>query len=128
MATTVAQNGDSRTRGLMTVTLTWGTDTAGSATVAAKRLPTISGLIRALVTNPGSTAPTDNYDISLVDAQGADRLAGGGADRDTTNSETKVFDPPIPVHESDTLDFTVSNNAVNNASGVAVLYIESFGI
>ena len=30
-------------------------------------LPSISGYLLLLVTNPGATAPTDNYDITLPD-------------------------------------------------------------
>lgn len=39
-----------------------------------------------LVTNPGTTAPTDNWDFTITDADGLDVLGGSGADRHTTTS------------------------------------------
>lgn len=48
------------------------------------------GKILLLATDPGATAPTDNYDVTLADDNGIDVLAGAGADRDTANTETVV--------------------------------------
>ena len=124
---TVTRDGaDNRTRGITRIHIAWTAHTDGSLTALATGVR-LNGLIRAMTTDPGSTAPTDNYDISLVDQYGADRLAGGGVDRDTANSETKVFDPPIPVFEGDTLALTIANNSQNGATGVIVFYIETFG-
>src|SRR4051812_32795025 len=50
-------------------------------------LPAIEGRLLHLVTNPGSTAPTDNYDMTLEDQNGHDVLEGVGANRDTANTE-----------------------------------------
>lgn len=47
----------------------------------------IAGTIMRVVTDPGATAPTDNYDLTLPDEFGLDLLAGQGANRDTANSE-----------------------------------------
>lgn len=58
---------------------------------------TITGTIVGVLTNPGSTAPTDNYDITLTDSNGFDVLAGQGADRDTANTE--MFCPGIPFKD-----------------------------
>ncbi len=47
------------------------------------------GLLVKVVTNPGSPAPTDNYDIYLYDGTvtDVDVLGGALANRDTSNSE-----------------------------------------
>lgn len=63
--------------------ITWTSHTDGSATQAV----TIDGQILRVVTNPGATAPTDNYDITFVDADGQDVMEGFLANRDTTNTE-----------------------------------------
>lgn len=104
----------------------WTAD-AADGSVPATALPAFEGRLLALVTNPGATAPTDNYDITLVDDEGADRLQGVGADRDTVNTEQVpvVYSgsavPPV-VDEDETLTFTLANNAVNSAVGRALFY------
>lgn len=69
----------------------WTSDSAGRVTLTtASRF---SGEILRVTTNPGGTAPTDNYDILANDADGFDLLAGKGANRDTANTE--AFTPLI---------------------------------
>ena len=48
-----------------------------------------AGVISRAVFVPGTAgdAPTDNYDVTLLDEQGVDILSGGGANRDTANTE-----------------------------------------
>jgi hypothetical protein len=56
--------------------------------VSQKITELISGRVVEIVTKPGTPAPTDNYDITLVSALSAiDLLGGRGADRDTTTTE-----------------------------------------
>ena len=71
------------------------------------------------VTDPGATAPTDNYDITVTDSYGVDLVAGMLADRDTATSE-QIF--PVPRLVDTTLVMTITNNAVNSAVGTLVLY------
>ena len=66
------------------ISLAW-TCTAGGAVTA--NITALSGTLMRVVTNPGATAPTDDYDITLKDQDGLDILAGGGANRDTANTE-----------------------------------------
>lgn len=101
---------------------------ASDGSVPTIALPSIEGALLELRTNPGSTAPTDNYDVTLVDADGLDRLQGVGANRDTTNTEAAaiVFSGtsvrPV-VGADDVLTLTVANNAVNSATGtIAIVY------
>lgn len=72
-----------------------------------------------IVTNPGSTAPTDNWDMTITDGDGIDVLGGAGANRHTTTSQ--MFAPLLttgvyfaqPVIDNWTLN--ISGNAVNSA-------------
>jgi hypothetical protein len=78
-----------------------------------------------MITDPGATAPTDDYDITLVDEDGIDALAGAGANRDTTNTE-QVYpvasNAKVPVLLCGTHTFTVAN-AGNAKVGRAILVI-----
>lgn len=47
----------------------------------------VAGKILRLVTNPGATAPTANWDYTCVDQDGLDVIGGLGANRHTSNSE-----------------------------------------
>ncbi len=90
-------------------------------------LPKFEGRLLALETNPGTTAPTDNYDITIEDADGHDVLEGVGADRDTANTEKAlVVYSSTSVHpaiaESDTLTLKIAGNSVNSAGIVITLY------
>lgn len=104
-----------------------GDDTDG--TMPSIALPTFSGYLLLLVTNPGATGPTDNYDITLVDAESVDRLQGVGANRDTANTEQAgiVFSGTslhVPVVYSDTLTLTIANTSVNDATTEVFIYYE----
>jgi hypothetical protein len=69
-------------------------------TVSGLSTAGINGTILRVVTNPGATAPTDNYDVTLLDEDGIDVLAGQGADRDTANSEH--FCPGVALKDGTT--------------------------
>jgi hypothetical protein len=78
------------------------------------------------VTSNMFDAPTDDYDITLVDADGLDRLQGVGVNRDVTNSEAGVIvytstsqHPVADVNE--TLTLTIANNSVKLAVVVVKL-------
>lgn len=92
------------------LTLSMTSDTDGSVEYTTQA---VRGVIHRVTTNPGSTAPTDNWDITVSDENGIDVLASLGANRDTTNSET-VF----PVDTTSGFPFAVSEPlavAVTNA-------------
>jgi hypothetical protein len=78
-------------------------------------------------TNPGSTAPTDNYDIVINDADGIDLMGGSLLNRDASNSEaaapaiaTGVY-WPRPVDGA--LTISISNNSVNSAVVVVKVFL-----
>ena len=111
------------------VTLTCVGDAADGSFPATALATKIGGRIVALETNPGSTAPTDNYDITLPDAEGDDVLQALGVNRDTANTEkVAIVYSGTSLHPivagSDVLTFTIANNSVNDAEIVAKIYYE----
>jgi hypothetical protein len=100
---------------------------AADGSFPATALPKIEGKLLALETNPGATAPTDNYDVTLVDDDGLDVLQGAGANRDTANTEMAAVlfastSVHPPVDEWQTLTLTIANNAVNSAGIVITIF------
>ena len=88
----------------------------------------IAGTITGFETDPGATAPTDNYDIVLNSAGGTDLLMGGGANRDTANTE--YFVPlatgsdggtKMPVSCAGTATLSITN-AGNAKTGTVYIY------
>jgi len=66
----------------------------------------IYGEIKKAIFDPAasSLAPSDDYDVTLKDANGADLLFGLGANHDTANTEVIVFvDPSSVVFSTTTL-------------------------
>ena len=83
------------------------------------------GRLLQIITDPQSTAPQDNYDITVTDSGGADLLLGVGANRDTANTEVAVI-ATNGAHSvyagTDTLTLNITNNNVNSAVIVIKLY------
>lgn len=114
--------------GLEEVKISWtGDATDGSVPNTTLEL---SGTIERVVTNPGSTAPTANYDIVIEDQDGIDVMQGALANRHTSNSEevipTKAGSAAstfskITVHGTHT--FKLTNNSVASATGTVIIYM-----
>ncbi|KKK54250.1 hypothetical protein LCGC14_3086630 [marine sediment metagenome] len=79
----------------------------------------ITGQLLSFHTLPGSDAPDDNYDITIVDSDGLDVLMGSGADRDTANDEVVIDNLGCVV--GSTLTTTVANAGVNDEGSFVVL-------
>lgn len=91
------------------VTVTWlSDDAAGTASCTV----VLNGWLVKSVTDPGAAAPTDNYDITLVQ-DGGDHLAGALADRDTANTEVVIHSSPIWLSGSFTFTIAAAGNAKN---------------
>jgi hypothetical protein len=109
------------------VTLTCTADGADGSFPSTALTTPIEGRLLKLVTNPGATAPQDNYDIVLNDQHGFDVLQGVGANRHTTTTQEAVIvysgtgTHPC-VDESDTLTLVVTGNNVNSAITVVDVY------
>lgn len=112
-------------RYLEAITVAWTAD-ASDGSVPDTVIHNVRGTLERLVTQPGSTAPTDNYDVTLTDADGFDVLGGAGADRDTANTEEAAI--ALGTYFQRTvagdLTFSLANNSVNSATGTATLYVK----
>ena len=77
------------------------------------------------VTDPGATAPTDDYDIAITDTYSCDVFGGALADRDTANSE-QVAPAVGSAYGGRTCagvwTLAITNNSVNSAVVTLVLY------
>lgn len=90
-------------------------------------LPSIEGRLLALETNPGATAPTALYDITVEDAHGHDVLEGVGANRAAGSTEkAAIVFASTSVHpaiaQSDVLTLKIAGNSVNSAQIVVEIY------
>jgi hypothetical protein len=114
-----------RDSNVIAYTLTWTSTASGAVTVA---VPAFHGTLARVVTNPGATAPSANYDVTLSDEDSIDLLATKGANRHTTTTES--FTPfsgdgtsnvPMVMAGTSTLAIT---NAGSAKVGTITLYIE----
>ncbi len=86
----------------------------------------IDGYVHKVVTHPGTTGPTDDYDVTLTDSESCDCMGGALADRDIANSEQSW-----PIIGGTTygesfvegpLTCNISNNAVVDATTKVSVY------
>lgn len=91
-------------------------------------LPKVHGFLMKATTNPGATAPTDNYDITLADTDDATLDAANSLllNRDTATTEVAY---PVGTtgatplwFQPGTYTLSIANNSVNSATGVIWLY------
>lgn len=67
----------------------WTSDDATGA-VSEAYSGVANGFVCLVVTDPGATAPTDDYDITITDSDGVDIMGGTLANRDATATEQAV--------------------------------------
>lgn len=109
------------------ITLSWTAD-AAAATVPSTDF-SLCGTIHRIVTDPGSTAPTANYDISLTDANGLRLDATSLDNRHTTTTEQVILNIAgsaggfQQVTHCGIVTFTLSGNSVNSATGILIIYV-----
>jgi len=101
-------------------------DSSGATVSPTASSGTATGYVFMVVTDPGSPAPTDDYDVALLDGDGADILGGAGANRDQADSEQ--ITPAIggayaPRFVNGALTLQVTGNAVNSAQGKVKIFI-----
>lgn len=99
---------------------TSGTGAEGG-TASATTTGVYDGKLVSLITDPGATAPTDDYDLTAVDADGDDVLGGAGLNRDTANTEV-VAEASLGAVAASKLTLAIAN-AGDAKVGVAVIYI-----
>lgn len=105
---------------------------AANAAFPTQALPAIEGRLLDLVTNPGATAPTNAYDVTVEDQHGHDVLEGVGANRDgaapgsAATEKVPVVYSGTSLHptvdEADTLTLKLAGNSVNSAVTVVQIY------
>ena len=69
-------------RGITEYSIAWTSDSSGN--VGGSTFPIKTGRLLQSKFIPGVTAPTDQYDVTLIDADGADLLLGAGANQSAT--------------------------------------------
>lgn len=125
----VMDGGISARGGIRKILVDWLSDSA-DGTVSGTTRKIVGELIKG-VTDPGSAAPTDDYDITITDEEGADVLGASIANltnRDTTNTETAYFNltdgsARIAVYPVVCDKLTISIAAAGNAkTGQLILY------
>ncbi len=110
--------------GVFKVRWDWTSNAAGTVneTTVGKSLKSFHGKIVAMVTIPDTNAPTDNYDISILDNDGHDVLLDGGLNRDTSNTEY-VKKADLGAVNGTRLRVKVLNAGDSN-QGVIILWIK----
>lgn len=88
----------------------------------------LCGFLIKVITNPGSTAPTANYDAILGDPKDAvlDAAAGFLANRHTSNTEVVYpvgSGAAAPIFLCGSYALTVTNNSVNSATSNFTFYL-----
>lgn len=112
---------------LSKIIIDWVAD-ASDGSVPDTAIDGLYGYLLKAITNPGSTAPTDNYDIILKDPDDSSIDAANSLllNRDTANSEVVypyVTSAVTPVILNGSYTFSLSNNSVNSATGRLILYV-----
>lgn len=111
------------------VTIDWVGD-AADGSVPNLNIPLNGWLIKA-ITNPGSVAPTANYDIALGDPEdnALDAFEGKLQNRHTSTTEciyciqASGIVPILLASGVSNYVLSVSNNAVHSATGRIILYL-----
>lgn len=97
------------------------TSSAGGA-VSGNNFSITPGFLQSIRFIPGSTTPSDLYDATLIDNDGAvnsgDLLSGAGADLSNTLAVLKTFDPPLFEDGTRTLDLVIANAGATKTGSV----------
>ena len=105
--------------GVRKVKWAWTSATGGGVTQATSRY--YDGKVIALVTDPGATAPTADYDVAINDSDSVDVLVGAGIDRHTSATEL-VASASLGAVANSKLTLVITN-AGDEKTGTVYLYI-----
>lgn len=106
------------------ITFAWTSSADGGGLVSEHTTTgAYSGEVLRLVTvpAPGADAPDDNYNVAINDEDGTDVLMGGGALRDTANTE-QVLASSLGCVANDKLTLGITAAGATN-KGTVYLYI-----
>jgi hypothetical protein len=109
------------------ISIAWVGDAGGgtlpATTINMSSYKLIGWYLYSVETDPGDTAPTDNYDITITDANSLDICYSQALNRDTANTEIAFCSASgkgfYVVRGS--LTVNISGNAVNSATGTIIL-------
>ena len=109
------------------IRLAWTSDGSGNATSS---VVDVFGYLIKAITNPGSAAPTDNYDVTLTDPDDAtlDALQSKLVDRDTANTEEVyplVTGAATPLFLCGTYGFSVANAGASKTGELIMYFVDS---
>ncbi len=110
------------------VNVAWTSHTDGAATGTIY----VTGIIHKFVTNPGSAAPDDNYDITLLDVDGVDVANSLLLNRHTTNTQevypykeltlTGSVPAAVPLFHGGPLTFTLAAAGSTKTGNLRIYY------
>ena len=119
-------------RTIRKLAISWTADDA-TGSIPKLTISNVGGYVIKVVTDPGATAPTDNYDIALEGDTDTtvDHFAGALQNRDTANTECAypaASGAATPVWLDPSLSYKVSlsGNVVNSATGTITLYLVDY--
>lgn len=124
---TVSRIGVHRDAPVERIRIDWTAD--GNGAVSGTKVYNVAGVITRVTTVPaaGGNAPDDNYDVTLLDDEGVDLLAGLGANRDTANTESVApmlgAGTNVPVVVAGSIELNVAAAGAAN-KGAVVLYLD----
>lgn len=104
-----------------------GDDSTGAVpntTIVSSTYGLLGLYLYSVETNPGTTAPTDDWDAFVYDTDSVDLCAGNANNRDTSNSELAVCATSTQPYGviSGNLTVTISGNSNASATGTVKLY------
>ena len=106
------------------LTISWTDDNAGTTYSIVPATYRIEGYyLYSVETNPGAGPPTDNYDITILDADGFDVAGSTLLNRDTSTTElvnVGTATHGYPVIRG-TWTFTIAAGTAGASSGTAIL-------
>lgn len=103
------------------VKFAWAIASSSSGAVGGTTTGAYNGAVERLVTIPGGSAPSANYDIVINDQDSTDILMAGGANRHSANTE-QVNAASLGIVANDKLTLAVTN-AGSSCAGETILYI-----
>ncbi len=115
----VTLNAEETYGSLKKIKWTFTSDTAGDASGATTTLQ-YNGEAALFVSVPSTTTPDTNFDVEVLDEDGLDVLAGGGANQPVTTKYTQGSS--LGVAANDKLYLSVTN-AGNAKTGSVYLYL-----
>ena len=113
-------------RAVRSIRWTWVSDGSGDASgTDTEKIVLGTPMAVVFIPDTGGTTPADQYDVTILDADGADILRGQGADRAQTYSDTTeqlTYGDATEPRTFDSILSLVVANAGNAKGGQIVMY------